>query len=772
MGLHQLVTQSTMINKERILDLVLTSQPSPVTQCEVIDFALCTNDHLGISFSLEFQNKNTNVRTKYFDFCNGNYPLLNSFFSRINWDAILSSFEDLDLALNCLYEIIWEGIRLYVPQISPSEKKLKYPMKIQNLLRKKRNLWQNRGNPLDKTKYQQIEKKCRKEIHKFQENRLLKSLGNGGVQSLFKFFKKRKKGNLQYPTLELNGSHYIDPKEKCDIFSRIFQENFLENTHPFPEIKNRDSHFQFYFDALDIFEILEKLPSKLSTGPDKIPQYLLKNCAASLTYPLFHLFTRSMQTSYIPREWKKAHVRPIFKKKGSPNDPTKYRPISLTSTLCRSFESVIAKYLYRHLIRKGVLAKEQYGFLPRKSCVAQLLTVLKDWTDVLSDRKNVDVIYFDFEKAFDRVNHSLLLEKLIRYDVDAKVISWIGQFLKDRSYEVIADETLSDPFFTHSGVPQGSVLGPILFLIFINDLPNVNFKIAKIKLFADDLKLYATVNSIQDANNLQEDINKVSAWASENNFTLACDKTSLLRLGNKPLPFNYKLQDRTIEPVSQVRDLGIIIDSKLSFEEHINEIASKSSRRIYHLVNSLPKLTIDLYVRLYKAYVLPVLEYGSVLFSPTLKGQIKRLEKPQKLFTKILAHKHLIPNSDYRGRLKALKMDSLEFRRIIIDLSYVYKILFGIVNIESSRLFSFPTRLNTRLSHGLRLSQPMKTPKNAGFLPCRVTHIWNDLPICFNNEHSHCSHGPQPDITMHEQFKSWLESIPKSQINYKPVYEY
>lgn len=414
------------------------------------------------------------------------------------------------------------------------------------------------------------------------------------------------------------------------------------------------------------------------------------------------------------------------------------------------------------MVRKGAISKEQYGFLPKKSCVSQLLTVMKDWTDALSSKKCVDVIYFDFEKAFDRVNHSLLLDKLACYNFDPNVVAWIAHFLRDRICQVTVDGSFSDPFYPHSGVPQGSVLGPFLFLIFINDLPEIKFQIAKVKLFADDLKLYAPISSHSDAQNLQTDIDKVYHWAQENYLTLANDKIFLLRLGNKPIPWSYNLQKHIIDQVPCIRDLGILIDSNLSFDEHINDIVSKGSRRIFHLMNSLPRLTSNLYIQLYKAYVLPILEYGSVLFNPIQKGQIKRLEKPQKLFTKILAQRRLIPNTEYTGRLKALKMHTLEHRRTIIDLIHVYKILFGFIYIESNQFFSFPTRVNNRLSHGLRLNHPTKTPQNSRFLPSRIIPIWNNLPTCFKNIHQECKHAPQPPITTPEQFKNWLDSLPEN----------
>lgn len=348
---------------------------------------------------------------------------------------------------------------------------------------------------------------------------------------------------------------------------------------------------------------------------------------------------------------------------------------------------------------------------------------------------------------------------MIKYNFDPQVIEWIKSFLKNRSCQVCIRESLSEPFCPDSGVPQGSVLGPILFLIFINDLATMNFGNIKIKLFADDLKIFYIINTLEDALLLQKAINLIENWANENHLALSAEKTNLLRLGKNPIPYIYTINGVNIREVMQIRDLGIIIDSKLSFEPHINETVSKGTRLVMHLFKSLPRLPIELYVRLYNSYVLPVVEYGSEIFNPSKKSLIKRMEEPQKLFTRILCSKNGIPYSNYIDRLKALSLDSLEFRRAKIDLSMTFKLIMGFVDVELSHIFTFHNRFSARY-HRLRLYPSVTNNINQGFFTYRVTKIWNDLPISLD------------PIIEPSKFTSWLNSLPKNIILPSPVFDY
>ncbi|CAL4083944.1 unnamed protein product, partial [Meganyctiphanes norvegica] len=214
---------------------------------------------------------------------------------------------------------------------------------------------------------------------------------------------------------------------------------------------------------------------------------MLKETASSVCFPLSMIFEESLQTGETPDDWRKANVTPIFKK-GDRNDPANYRPVSLTSQVCKVLETVVRDNILNHLKENDLLSDKQHGFREGRSCLSNLLTTLEDWTSILDDGDCVDVAYLDFRKAFDLVSHKHLLLKLQKYGINGQVGNWIKAFLENRKQRVVIRGQVSDELDVLSGVPQGSVLGPILFLIFINDLPNCTT--CPVCLFADDSKIY------------------------------------------------------------------------------------------------------------------------------------------------------------------------------------------------------------------------------------------------------------------------------------------
>ena len=463
-------------------------------------------------------------------------------------------------------------------------------------------------------------------------------------------------------------------------FVSVFDEDDPENTHyPYPCPESTCSNLsEINISKDDIIKILGELKIDKAAGPDGILPRVLYETRYQIAPALQIIFRRSLAASRLPQEWKNAVIVPIHKN-GRKDIPCNYRPISLTSIVCKVMEKIVREAIMNHLYDNNILSDKQYGFVPGRSCTLQLLVSLEDWITKLDEGASCDVIYTDFSKAFDKVSHKKLILKLETLGIRGRVIKWIENFLTDRHQKVRVNEQCSGWQTVKSGVPQGSVLGPILFLVFINDLPDA-IKNKLIKLFADDAKLYNVSTSLEDCVQLQQNLDSLIKWSSEWSLRVNPEKCKVLHLskGNPDRNYQYHMQvedtETYLEEVPYQKDLGIFMDSRLSFETHITKSVSKANRMLGLVRRNFKYVNEEVFCNLYKTLVRPHVEYGSVVWNPKTKRDQRKLEGIQRRATKIIPR---LTNLSYDERLRILGLPTLEYRRLRADMIQVFKIFKG-----------------------------------------------------------------------------------------------
>ena len=463
-----------------------------------------------------------------------------------------------------------------------------------------------------------------------------------------------------------------------------------------------------------------------------------------------------------------ATVTPIFKK-GDKSDPANYRPVSLTSILCKVLERIICEDIIAHLKTNNLIARQQHGFITGKSTVTNLLEALDIWTEALSHSLPVDVVFLDYAKAFDTVPHERLLAQVQALGVNAKTHQWIRSFLTGRRQRVNVNGSLSDWEFVTSGVPQGSVLGPLLFSMFVCDVPDLLN--CHISMFADDTKVYQVINERDgELHNLQEDINSLQDWAKTMQMIFHPLKCKVMHLGPTNPGSEYTMTTmgggkHTLEAVCEEKDLGVTIDMKLSFSKHVTNQINKANRILGAIKHTFANIDSDIFKALYKSIVRPHLEYATVIWSPKFKKDKDALEQVQRRATRLV---NGLSHLSYSDRLRSLNLPTLEFRRKRSDIIETFKILKGFDKVDFQRecpcchnsMFKNSLSRVTR-GHDQKLQVQHQLGPRKAFFAARVTQTWNKLS-------THTIDAPNVDVFKYRLGKEWKDHPEK--FNYKFSY--
>lgn len=662
-----------------------------------------------------------------------NFPILSqpSFnFKKANFQALYSQLALLDLefapgmsvndTLSVFYEQIYAIFNEHVPQKIPSRKQ--YPpwfdSYIIRLLRQKDKAWKTykKSNSVDDyNHFRQLRASLKVSIHNAY-NKYIEEAENSIKTDPNKFwsFVNSKQNSTNIPnTMYYKNATLEKPQDIVNAFADFFSDAFINSSEFSPaenlQYNNNILHIR-EFTENDVINSIKKIKANMTTGPDQIPAFIIRDCAAVLCKPLCIIFNLILKTATFPDKWKESRICPVFKK-GNKHDIENHRPITILCNFAKIFEIIIYDYISFHV--KNSIIIEQHGFMQGKSTVSNLVCKTQYIAEALDQKGQVDVIYTDFSKAFDRLDHGILLNKLQNFGFSDSLINLFISYLSCRTQFVQYRGFQSILFKQTSGVPQGSILGPLFFVLFINDI--IDCLDVCYLLYADDLKLYISIKSEHDCLRLQHNLVLLNTWCVYNHLPLNATKCNVMSFSRKldPLIFNYNLDNSVLDRPEFVKDLGVIFDSKLTFSKHIEECVAGAYKCLGFILRnsrdfkSLPTLRL-----LFITFVRSKLEYASIVWNPNYNIHITLLEKVQRRFFKsatfILEGNYPIRGTPQELFLSKFDMCSLLRRRVMCTIIFLYKIINNKINCPSiTSLIKYRVpRLTARTSNILMVPTP------------------------------------------------------------------
>jgi Reverse transcriptase (RNA-dependent DNA polymerase) len=512
--------------------------------------------------------------------------------------------------------------------------------------------------------------------------------------------------NSVAPTrFKCNGIYIDKPEEIAQAFSDSFQGNFAQNPIS-PDICPRlaPPEVPILGDIKCDEGVVEKLLSDIkcgaSPGPDGIPAIILNKCSGSLTRSLTAFFNYSLQRGCVPALWKEARVVPVFKS-GDRADIQNYRPISITSLICKVLEKIVVFNLLEHFRSHNLLNDNQHGFIPKRSCVTMLAHVLDEWAFSLATKlgKQVDVINLDWSKAFDKVPHIKIISKLWAYKIRGSNLNWLRSFLVNRTQVVAYRGACSRPSGVPSGVCQGSVIGPLLFAIFMMELPKaLNSSCAQ---YADDSSVYRAVDNFDHVNELQNDLNTVNIWSSNNGMAINAAKSShlLLSTAHSHTDSQYHINNEPIPKINNVKCLGLNITDDMKWNMHTDCVSAKAFKVLGMIRRSLSGSRRCALRTAYLSLVRPILLYATPAWNPITEENLSKLERVQNVATSLILGKDSYEYvNGVKHKLNCFRRNHLcnlpSIREILNknDLLFLHKCIMG----ETDFVVFHPNRISIR----------------------------------------------------------------------------
>lgn len=756
-GLTELVEGPTRLTagSSSQLDLMFTNDVSAVDNCKTLP---PVSDHCATLLQLNLSYSSRTKCHSTWDYNNADFSGLNNFLSTVDWSPVFAS-SDVNEALSFWENLVLSSLEAFVPRKHKLPQPAKKPWYSSYLLRlrRQRDRLFHRSKTLDKTHRLSIAfrkvrnlyvAELRSAERAYYRKQSLYLSSNSLLRDSHRWWRAAKSAcgiqtTATIPPLVFNGKTCLTSKEKAECLNLSFAEQCsappsdpgirLINTAP------ADVDFSFHrISTFSVYKRLSSLNIWRASGLDGISNRVLKECAGVLSEPLSRIFNYSISSGTFPSQWKRGAITPLYKHKGNRSDPKFYRPVALLPCVSKVFEGFIREQLQSHCLRNKAIPDEQFGFLPKRSTLWQLLSVIDDWERTLDDGHCVHACLLDMAKAFDRVDHQLLLQKLRSVGAHSRELDWFQSYLSGRSICTQIDGIRSSSRSISSGVPQGSVLGPLLFIIFYRDLPSVVS--CTTAMFADDTLLYDRCSGVRGSEpccHLSEDLTSLNTWATDWCTSFNASKSAHLIIRrrrkqreNESPTLSLNAQS-PIPLVSSTRHLGVQLSDRLSWAEHVAAVIQRTSFKVYTIKRLAQRVgATEVAKRLYIGLVRPALEYASPVWDDCTRHDAAILERLQLAVARAILHcaRHTRHNVDV---LQLIDWPTLAWRRRRTKLLIFWELLHG--NGPPQLVAHVPTTASSRSSHSFRNKFSLAFPfcrtshRLNSFLPASIS-LFNSLP--------------------------------------------
>jgi hypothetical protein len=743
-NLTQCVSQPTRGNN--ILDLFLTTNPDLVTHQEITEGI---SDHDAVLTEVNIKAKHTRKKPRnVYLFKKGNMDNVKEHL-RLGYDK----FSEIEQPVEGLWQsfkfVLFEAINAHIPtkEITGRWDIPWLTRDLKRFTRIKQKLYNRAKNTNDKVdwlKFKEFRKAVKAKMLKAHDDYIMDLIdtspskdtdGNNNVvykagSKFWKYIKAKKQQAVGVATLKSKDRLATTAADKAAVLNEQYQSVFTqEDRSNMPNLgpSNIPDIPKLEFSTVGIEHLLKSIDPRKANGPDLIPTRVLKECAEEIAPYLRIIYEQSFVTGEVPQDWTTANVTAIYKK-GDRSTPSNYRPVSLTCVPCKLMEHIIYSHIMAHLNDHSILSDNQHGFRKNRSPDTQLIITTEKLSRALDQGIQSDVIILDFSKAFDKVPFKKLLLKLDHYGIRGNTNRWISSWIEHRSQTVVIDGEKSEPADVTSGVPQGSVLGPLMFLIYIDDISkNVD---SELRLFADDSLLFRTVKSQQDHDDLQHDLDILVEWAKVWQMEFNPLKCAVLRVHRtkSPIQGSYSMLGMQLAEVTHHPYLGIELSDDLSWNLHINNVISKASRVLGFISRNLYRCPEQIKVQAYLTLVRPHLEYASSIWDPYTSTLIKKMEMVQRRAARFARGCYSREPGTVTALLQDLEWQSLEIRRKLNRLAIFYKATNNQIALNIPDYIRKPLRKSRQYheSKYTQLSTSTSYYQNS-FFP-RTIVDWNKLP--------------------------------------------